>query len=129
MVRHQILPPDVVVALERGGSQLDLGVALQADVGALPVDDDVDNDDDGVDCALPVRPVLVRLHLLALHQLGHHHDNLVKTTMILATTNILTSTSSSTTICQKCAKDSGCGAWLAMKVCSIPGNLILLAFT
>ena len=67
MVHHHILPPDVVVALERGSSQLDLGVALQADGGALPVDDDVVNDDDGVGCALPVRPVLVRLHLLALH--------------------------------------------------------------
>ena len=48
MVHHHLLPPDVVVALERGGSQLDLGVALQADGGALPVDDDVENDDDGV---------------------------------------------------------------------------------
>ena len=67
MVHHHILPPDVVVALERGSSQLDLGVALQVDGGALPVDD-VENDDDGVDGgALPVRPVLVRLHLLALH--------------------------------------------------------------
>ena len=46
MVHHHLLLPDVVVALERGGSQLNLGVALQADGGALPVDDDVDNDDD-----------------------------------------------------------------------------------
>ena len=49
VVDHHLLPPDVVVALERGGSQLNLGVALQADGGALPVDEDVDNDDDGVE--------------------------------------------------------------------------------
>ena len=43
VVHHHLLPPDMVVALKRGGSQLNLGVALQDDGGALPVDDNVDN--------------------------------------------------------------------------------------
>ena len=51
--------PYIVVTLKGGVNQLDLGVALEVDGGVLLV-----------------WPVLIGLYLLALHQLGHHDDQL-----------------------------------------------------